>query len=186
MNEGWMSAAVAGGVSLLVSVIGYLVSLRRFTEERERHEAELEVQRARFEEELVHERRRQERELERRLTERLYELRIQAYKAAFSLTQPLQGDVLHTDAFTREVAQQVAEGLKQWATGDAAFLLSRKSSQAYYRLRDALVQGIDAEELNEAVRRKIWKGKNALRSALRHDLRLLFAEDEFKANDEAR
>jgi hypothetical protein len=72
MGPNVVSALIAAGVSLIVSLGIFWSTRYKAASEKER----------------------QERELERKLTERLYEKRIEAYPKAFGITQGLRGDIV--------------------------------------------------------------------------------------------
>ena len=124
------------------------------------------------------EKQKQERELERKLTERLYELRIDAYPKAFSITAGLLGHILETENITRDVIQEIYKQISEWSSSDANFILSKKSLNAYYRLRDSLLVDPEIGDTYSKEQIKImWKSKNKLRACLVDDLKLLFKEE---------
>ena len=150
------SALVAAAVSLIVS-LGTIWGTR--------YKAETEKER-------------QERELERKLTEKLYEKRIEAYPRAFGITQGLLGSIKENEELKKEELIEIYKALSTWACNDASFILSRKSLNAYYGIRDALLVEPDKNgRYSLEQRENMWKAKNKLRASLRDDVHLLFLED---------
>ena len=157
MSDGITAALVAGVVSLAVSLVASVVAHRREGAERARLE----------------------RELQRRLTEKLIDLRLASYPAAFEITDGLVGEAVFADGFTARTARAVREGLASWNRARAAFVMSEGTIRAYRALRDALaVPGDEARPLTEEERRKIWESKNSFRGSLRRDVNLLYEEEK--------
>lgn len=163
MNPTVVSAAVAAFVSLLVSLITYWATRSQIESNKQR----------------------QERELQRKLTERLYELRIAAYPKAFSVTQGLLSNIVEDEEVTKEKIYDIRDQLAKWAASDAAFILSQKSRSSYYRIRTALlVEPADDGKYSRKQREEMWKAKNKLRACLREDIALLFGEEELENKSE--
>jgi hypothetical protein len=154
---------VAALVAALVSTIGLLVSVFLT-----RHQ-------------LQDERRRHERDLQRRLTEKLYDRRLDTYPKAISITAPLMGNVLFSQPVTAAHLAPVADGLIAWTQTDAGFLLSDASRKAYYTLRECLRQPPESGPVySEPELRRLWNAKNAFRRALRDDMRFIYDEDPLR------
>ncbi|MCL7931351.1 hypothetical protein [Halomonas llamarensis] len=157
MDSNLASALIAATVSLIVSLVTLWAT---------RYKAETDKER-------------QERELERKLTERLYEKRIEAYPKAFSITQNLLSSIKENDGLKQEELTKVYHAISEWASNDASFILSLRSLNAYYRLREAILVEPDEDgKYTREQREHIWKAKNKLRGSLRDDVHLLFLEDQ--------
>jgi hypothetical protein len=73
---------------------------------------------------------------------------------------------------------EIYNALSAWASSDASFILSKKSVDAYYPIRDALlVMPDDKGRYSREQRKAMWKAKNQLRVSLRDDVHLLLLED---------
>ena len=156
MTDQIATAFLAGFVSLLVSLATFMMTRKKLKSEEERHN----------------------RELKRKLTEKLYDLRIKHYPKAFSITQRLHKGYVFSDTISKEDIEQVRCDLVEWNSSEASFILSDKTLDAYYKLHDALLE-MPEEKGSYSMRQReaIWCGKNIFRSNLRHDVELLFIED---------
>ena len=157
------SALIAGGVSLIVSLVTYYATKSKIKSER----AKL------------------ERELERKLTEKLYDRRMNAYPKAFSITNDLLGYIIDDDTFSRTDTDKIYKELSDWISSDASFILSKNSLNSFYDLRESLlVNPTNGDSYSKKQKKNMWKCKNKFRSALRNDVKLLFLEDiDKKEND---
>jgi hypothetical protein len=111
-----VSALIAAIVSLVGGYITYLATSRT----------------------LLNQRRMQEREMTRRLTERLYELRLESYPGAFEITDKLRGDFIFSPKLEKEYLQGVLNELYDWHRMKAGFVLSNESTKAWYAMRGSL------------------------------------------------
>jgi hypothetical protein len=150
MQPELLSALIAGGVSLIVSLITYITSVRSLKIEREKLE----------------------RQLERQFTDRLYNLRLINYPEAFKITEPLgkKNTIIQT--------QEIGKQLKSWKAGEVSLILSNRARQSFYNLQEAINKKPEtAKGFSEQQNFKIWKLRNLFRGELRGDLGLLFEED---------
>jgi|GEM_PF-918181 len=165
MNTQVVTALIAAAVSLTVSIVA--LAAARLNERSGRQ--------------------RQERELQRKLTEKLYDLRIHHYPRAFSLTRGLLGDVVSRVDITQEQIDKIREELADWNASDASFILSKRSLEAYYALREALaVIPSDITRYSAEQREAMWRAKNVFRARLRDDVHLLFTEDRSERQRDTR
>jgi len=133
---------------------------------------------------LEHQREMQEREMRRRFTERLYELRLEAYPRAFEITDKLRGGYLFGPDLKEEQLAQLLEELHEWHRSKAAFVLSTDAIRAWYGMRGCL--GLKPEQdghYTEDQRKKIWDAKNNFRKTLRDDVDLLYEEETIPNED---
>jgi hypothetical protein len=157
LSDEVVSALIAGGVSLLVSLITYLTTKRQMSLEREKLE----------------------RQLKRQFTERLYDLRLQYYPEAFRITEGLHRSRTDAEEDLFSYFQSIREQLKRWKAGEASFILSDAALEAFYELQRVLKKNPEKGVVySETQIDNIWRARNRLRGALRGDLGLLFREDE--------
>ncbi len=157
MDPKLVSALVAGVVALLVSLVSLAYQKKR----------------------LVSEEKRSEREEIRRVTERLYDMRLAAYPKAYEITRSLLSHEIEQTGLTRELLSSVRHELVDWAPSDASFILSRKSRRSFHVLRQQLDEALKLDNTNITDQVKlIRKARGPFRRNLRRDLRLLFLEDE--------
>ena len=163
MPDQVQAALIAGIVSLVVSLLTLWSQRRKVTSEETRHA----------------------RDHQRRLTERLLDLRLTAYRKAFGITHDLTGQFLLADrGVSREHLAKVKESLVEWQRTDGAFLFTKLSLQTY---RD-LVRALSDEPREDGIfsrkqRDHIWRCKNRFRGALKSDLKLLYEEDNVEQSD---
>lgn len=163
MDTAILTAIIAGGVSLVISFSTFW--LTRYSIKSERVKLE--------------------RELERKLTEKLYDRRISTYPEAFSITQGLVGYIIPDDTFGKKETSKILDKLVAWQSGDASFILSKKSLKSFYKLRESLLQEPDKGDFySEAQKKAMWECKNDFRASLRKDVKLLFREDDLDAIQE--
>lgn len=157
MSETLLAALIAGGVSLLVSGIGFLAAqlqvrgnLRRF-----------------------------ERELQHAYTNRLYDQRMKHYPEGFRIAgrimQRRKPDLLDPP----ETLAAIRDELNAWAEGEAGLYLSGEALRAYWSLRDALSRkpGLGDRYAPEQAD-KIWQARVAFRKQLRRDMGNLYGVDQ--------
>lgn len=156
MTEKIITALIAACVSLAVSLITFIVARRKIESEKERHE----------------------RELQRRLTEKLYDLRLDSYPRAFEITDKLRGDYIKSGKVKKDYITQVLENLHEWHRTKAGFILTKNSLKAFYNLRAALsAEPNNDEYYSKKQRHEIWVCKNRFRGILKSDLNLLYQEE---------
>ncbi len=151
MQPELISALIAGVVSLIVSLIAYITSIRSIKMEREKLE----------------------RQLERQFTDRLYNLRLDNYPEAFRITESLGKN--NTLVQTQEISKQI----KNWKAGEVSLILSNRARQSFYNMQEAINKQPETNKgFSEQQSFKIWKLRNLFRGELRRDLGLLFEEDD--------
>ena len=163
MNSAYTGALIAGVISLVVAVISYVANRKALASQARRHEQEM----------------------QRRLTEKLYGLRIDCYREAFEITEMLIGDVVF-DAGTEDYLKDVHQKLTEWNRTKAGLIMSEGSIKSYYRLRDALAGKTRTGPLDKTQIEKIWKAKNDFRRNLRKDVNLLYVEESKPDEDATR
>ena len=161
MNDiftGVITAVISAVVSLTVTLITVFVSKSNIRAEREKLE----------------------RELQRSMTSRLYDVRLEAYPHAMEITEKIrrsrmreQGDKLNEQYF-----KDVLTELDAWHATKAGFILSRRSLDQLYTLREVLRQkpksdGKYSPEQIEDI--AITKGE--FRASLWKDIQFLFSEE---------
>jgi len=155
---GFVAAGVSGVVSLLIGVITVVVSRATIRAEREKLE----------------------RELQRTMTARLYDVRLEVYPEAITVTEALrrsqmaaQGENLG-EAYFKEVLAR----LDAWHATRAGFIMSLRSLDQLYTLRKALRQEPELEgRYSEEQVERIAVAKGDFRMALRRDIQLLYEEE---------
>jgi hypothetical protein len=151
-----ISALIAGTTSLLISFITYRAAKRHMILEREKLE----------------------RELERKLTERLYEVRLKHYPKAFEITDNLGKKTSTMDATVLSRNREVENQLREWKKGEVSFILSGRALRVFYKLVDVLSKNPERGTFySEAQLANIWNARVKFRRELRRDIGLLFKED---------
>lgn len=122
-----------------------------------------------------------EREVSEKYRQKLYELRLQEYPAAFGITGRIVfDDALHS---TREEIVAVMDELRTWWVGPAAPLLSKDAVTAYYDLKDVIKRVAAHEgEIDAELSQALFAANKQLRWVLRQDLDVLYDSDEFTAS----
>ena len=119
-------------------------------------------------------------ELKRRLTEKLYDKRLDAYPPAFEITDGLRGEHLFASSITRQYLEDIRKRLLEW-NKKHGLVLSDESIATYVALRRAIAKVTKTQEvLSEEILRPIWVAKNDFRSSMRRDLNLLYVEEREK------
>jgi hypothetical protein len=157
---GILSAVVAAVVSLIVAVISSYNNRNALRVEREKLE----------------------RELQRKLTEKLYDQRLEAYPEALEITDGLRPSRLLKccEPLTEEYFQEIVTRLDKWQNTKAGFLLSDNSFAKLNELRAILreqPQGNGSYSSNQIER--FLAARKSFRAALRTDMHLLFREESF-------
>jgi hypothetical protein len=156
LSDTVITALIAGGISLLVSLITYFTTKQQIITEREKLE----------------------RQLERKFTERLYDLRLQHYVKAFQITEGLSKVAPNKEGLASGY-QEIREQLKDWRAGEVAFIMSDKALKTYYELQRVLKKNPEmGDKYSEAQIQKIWRARNRFRGVLRADVGLLFKEEK--------
>ena len=115
---GILSAVVAAVVSLIVAVISSYNNRNALRAERDKLE----------------------RELQRKLTEKLYDQRLEVYPEALEITDGLRPSRLlkRCETLTEEYFQEIVARLDKWQNTKAGFLLSENSFAKLNELRSIL------------------------------------------------
>jgi hypothetical protein len=119
-------------------------------------------------------------ELARRLTEKLYDRRLEVYPIAFEITDALRGKYLFRSKVSnsRKALREVQTQLLDWHKKNG-LILSGGAIHAYINLRGLLENIIESEcDLTEETLNPIWEAKVAFRRAMRKDLNLLYVEEQ--------
>ena len=154
-----METIIAATIAAIVAIIGAIISY--FTN---RKSVRTELQKVEI-------------ELNRKLTEKLYDKRLEMYPPAFEITDGLLGEYLFSSKISRDYLQTIYEQLMDWHK--KVIVLSDESLTAFQLLRTSLLTVIKSDEaLSEENLRPIWLAKNGFRTALRKDLRLLYNEEQ--------
>lgn len=156
MNTDIKVALIAGGISLIVSLLGFISSWI--------------VLRAQYKE--------LERKIQNQFTDKLYTLRLEHYPQAFILTEQIQRRPKPQQIVERVELQSIAESLYTWKTGTVSLIISKHSLENFFALRDTLSMGYGENDrfTSEQVE-KIMKTRDEFRSSLRQDIGLLYQED---------
>jgi hypothetical protein len=163
-----MDTITTAFISALVAIIGAIIS---FMTNRRAVRAEL---------------RKVEIELTRRLTEKLYDRRLDAYPLAFEITDNLRGEHLFTLEVTREYLEDTRQRLLDWHKKNG-ILLSDETIETYKKLRRAIAKVTQTDvSLSDETLRPIWQAKNDFRTSMRKDLNLLYVEEKNKASSTKR
>jgi hypothetical protein len=149
-------ALIAGGISIIVSFLGFISSWI--------------VLRAQYKE--------LERKIQNQFTDKLYSLRLEHYPQAFILTEQIQHRSKPQQIVEQVELMSIAEKLYVWKTGTVSLIISNQSRKKFLALRDALSMGYGENDkyTNEQVE-KIMKTRNEFRSSLRQDIGFLYQED---------
>ncbi len=162
-SDAVVAAAIAGGVSLVVAV-GTVVLTHFTTTATIRRDHE-----------------RQEDEFRRRMTERLYDRRVETYPGLFAASAAFRRSALRNAEDPRSHVRAGIAEVDQWFATEGGLLLSPTAHQSLLALRHSVRSFLEAESAkaddSEAAIAEIWLRKNELRRALRGDLGLLFEEE---------
>jgi hypothetical protein len=148
------SAIIAAITSLIISTFSVYLSFRNQIQQKEQFD----------------------KNQKRALTNKLYELRLENYPKAFSITEWLQKS--KGNNLDPKNALKVLEDLKEWKTGTISLIMSKVSVDKFYELRDALSKqpALGNSYSNEQIE-KIWILRNQFRRSLRKDIGLLYEEE---------
>ena len=164
MDASLIAALIAAAVTLTGSIISFVANRRAVRTEI----LKLEI------------------ELARRLTEKLYDKRLDVYPVAFEITDDLRGKYLFRSnvSKSRESLEEIKINLVEWHKKNG-LILSEETIEAYKHLRWNLENVIEStDNLTEERLKPIWEGKMAFRRAMRKDLNLLYVEETKKGGAE--
>ena len=161
-----MDIIVSSLIAAVVALIGAIIS---FVTNRRAVQAELKAV---------------EIELTRKLTEKLYDKRLEVYPLAWEITGDLLREDLSEPVISKEYLEEKRQHLIAWHRKNG-LLISEEAVGAYYELRNALTEATQTDsELFEKSLKLVWQSKNYFRSKLRKDLHLLYIEEN-AANNKA-
>ena len=152
------SAAIAAIVSLIVALISFIANKNTLKSEREKFE----------------------RELQRSMTSKLYDLRLEMYPEAISITDGLRKSRMSAQAgnLSEEYFKAILSKLDEWHGTKAFLLLSQNAVDTFYTLRKILREKPETNgEYSKEQLEKIWRAKGAFRGALRSDIQFLYKEE---------
>ena len=158
LQAGLLTAAISAVVSLTVTLITVLVGRSSIRAEREKLE----------------------RELQRTMTAKLYDLRLEVYPQAITITEALRRS--HMTAQGENLGEaylgDVLSRLDDWHATRAGFIMSHHSLEQLYALRRVLREKpeSDGRYTQEHIER-IAVAKGHFRISLRQDIQLLYEEE---------
>ena len=152
-------ALIAGGISVCISIISFLSSLLVIKGQQ------LDL----------------ERKIQNQYTDKLYSLRLEHYPQAFILTEQIQQRPKPKKIIERTELQNIALQLYSWKTGAVSLIISKRSLDKFFALRDALSVGYaENDRFSDSQVERIMNTRNEFRSSLRQDIGLLYEEDELE------
>jgi hypothetical protein len=155
---GILSAVIAAIVSLIAALISFITNKNTLKSERQKFE----------------------RELQRSMTSKLYDLRLEIYPEAISITDGLRKArmVAPEESLSEEYFKAIVSKLDEWHGAKAFLLLSRNAIDTLYSLRKVLREKSEMNgKYSKEQLERIWRAKNAFRSALRSDIQFLHKEE---------
>ncbi len=162
LSDTILVAIIAGVVSLLVSLIGYFVSLHQVRSSQKRLE----------------------REIRHEFAGRIYEQRIRLYPEGYRILGRLRRVKKPQYLPPPETLKIIRDEINRWVDQDAGIFLSRDALRAYWELRKALGKNPgNGDQYTEEQATKIWKARNNFRLQLRKDIGNLYADDSDEAEE---
>jgi hypothetical protein len=156
MDANFKSALIAGGVSIVVSLISIIVAKAKI-------KSEFKILRL------------QHRQL---FNEKLIDLRLDVYPEAFDATQNIGKISNYSANEILEITKAARTKLTEWASRKAGLLLSDKSLDAFYELKDALSKNPEKKNTySHKQLENIWLARNKFRGSLRDDILLLHGDE---------
>lgn len=160
MSDQLITAVIAGGVSLVVSLISYWAILKK----------------------IGHEKSSLEREINVKWIEKVYEERFRLYPQAFAITGLIQLRASPEFIIPREQIDRLRKELNIWA-GEAGLFVSRDTARAYMELRTALSKRPGSgDKYSQEQAQKIWTLRNQFRRSLRNDVEHVYVGDHGKTD----
>ncbi|WP_288344087.1 hypothetical protein [uncultured Pseudoalteromonas sp.] len=148
-----ITALIAGGVSIIVTLIGTFSSFSAL-------------------------KRKFSLETSDKYKEKLIELRMQEYPKAFGIMGNIKFN--RENRSTKEELSKVRDELKEWWLGPAAILLSQESISKYYECEKAFKNIISdqAEEISQQKIDDLYLANRGFRISLRSDLKVIYEDLE--------
>ncbi len=160
ISEKILTALVAGGFSLALGSISFLVSYITTKKTLASKEKQF------------------EQEIKLKFIEKLYELRLQCYPKAFSITNKIRREKAPNHIDSQEDLREILNSLETWVEEEAGLFLSNNSIRAYRELREML--GKNPALKNKYTKEqadKIWTARNEFRKWLRRDIGNIYSDD---------
>lgn len=162
MNDLVLAAAISAVISIFVAFMTYISASNRI-------EAETQAL---------------EKELQRKLTDRLYDLRIKHYPEAFIITDKLGKQKGHAPEDLPALYKEIGSQLRKWKSGEPSFIMSEDALNRYYEVIEALKANLAlGTKYNDQQLERIWQVRTAFRNQLREDVGLLFQEETDSLQD---
>lgn len=162
MDDKILTAIIAGSISLVVSLIGFLsswIALQAKKNEIERN-------------------------LKNSYMERLYEMRLKNYPKALEITKYVTRLPKKESSFNREDILAIRDSLGEWLNGEGGLVASEELINALYEVRDRLSADYGGDqEYSRQQMEKIVSVISNFRRELRADIRFLHASDESRIRD---
>jgi hypothetical protein len=162
MSDQLIAALVAGLVSMLVSGIAFAsgwLALRAKSREVER-------------------------QIRSSFMDKLYQLRLEQYPAAFEITKSLTRVPKIEKSFCRERMLELRAQLGEWINGPAGLIVSAQVMRCSYELRDVLgINYGDGDKYSRVQMEKFVAAAATLRRELREDVRFLHIADHSRIRD---
>lgn len=145
-------ALIAGGVSLIVTIISLISSF--FVQEMQSRNSEKQIRAD--------------------VSEKIISLRLKHYPQAFTITEKIKRRKEPERIIPRLEILKISKQLSDWKSGIVSLILSQASINAYYELRDALNMGYaEKNAYSQEQVEKIIISRNNFRSSLRYDIGFL-------------
>lgn len=145
-------ALIAGGVSLIVTVISLISSF--FVQKLQSRNSEKQIRAS--------------------VSDKVISLRLKYYPQAFVITERIKRRKEPEKIIPRLEILKINKQLSEWKSGIASLILSQDSINAFYELRDALNMGYaEKNAYSQEQVEKIIASRNNFRSSLRYDIGFL-------------
>lgn len=160
LGSATVAALIAGSVSVIVSMIGFLVAKHKL-----RHEISLFTRQADVD-----------------LIKKLYELRLDLYGKAFDITDRIYRRS-ESDWFQETDVRDWLNDLRDWKSGSVNLVISYGALNAFRELEQALATnpGHQSTYTTNQIK-KVYSLRDTFRSSLRKDVRLLHQGDHAERN----
>lgn len=157
MDTKVIAALIAGVISVIGFLITFFATLYKINVERENIK----------------------KQLARDFTDKLYALRLEIYPEAFEITQEIGKKAIFSDQEIIDISSEARHKLKDWGSKKAALVLSERSLEAFYELKDLLSKNPgDGTKYTDIQIKNIWLARNKFRGSLRNDVGLLYGEED--------
>lgn len=155
-SDALLAAVIAGAVSIIVSVIGYVASSRKLKSDTRKFQVELES----------------------KWIEKIYAERFRLYPEAFKITSLILKRAAPEFLPPRGQIDDLRNRLNVWAS-EAGLFMSRDTAKAYMDLRQALGKRPGHGEFYTREQgEKVWRCRNEFRRCLRKDVGNIYVDDD--------